>query len=84
MGIFLKRGKIMPHTKIRCRICFNCKVFIPIHPNNSINQTELSIFETNHISHMIQTVDITEVPKNYKCVRTVIEAEMKIENCRKS
>jgi len=56
-------------NNIRYFVCFNCKVFIPIYPENPKSQIEIENFKAYHNKHMTQTVNFCEIPKEYKCQR---------------
>ena len=60
--------KNLENINIRCKICFWCKTYVVIHNDNPISQIKLNLFEKFHSGHPIQTVNLSEIPKDYVCV----------------
>jgi len=48
----------------RCRLCFNCKEYVLIFPDNPDSMMVINVFDSRHIYHMVQTVNLKEVDKN--------------------
>ena len=65
----------MENKNIRCKVCFMCEVFMVIHDNNPVNQIKLNLFEKLHSGHPIQTINLSEVGKNYICIDIKIGKE---------
>jgi len=57
------------------KVCFKCGQYIPIHPNNSINQIELKNFEGVHSGHPIQTINRNEVPSDFMYITEARQAK---------
>lgn len=50
---------------IRVRVCFSCKEYIPIHPDNPLSDVNVKAFNNNHNGHPVQTVNRSELDKSY-------------------
>lgn len=53
---------------IKVRVCFLCKEYQPIHPENHISYGMVKQFEFLHYKHPLQTLNLNEVPKDFKSV----------------
>lgn len=52
----------------KVRACIKCKEYIPIYPNNSINQKNLKEFDVHHHQHTVIIISHDEVKDLYKRV----------------
>ena len=65
----------MPNQLKVCA-CFDCRTYVPIHPNNIEAQKDELWFKTIHVKHRTGILPISElIPQNeydkpYKCVST--------------
>lgn len=50
---------------VRFRVCFKCKLYIPIHSTAVYNDT-LEQFNKIHRKHPVQTVNISDLDGSYK------------------
>lgn len=57
-------------TPIRYRVCFTCKIFKPIFPDNPVNMKELKIFDIMHSGHMVQIVNFGEIPEKFTRIKS--------------
>ena len=48
------------------KICYSCKEYLPIHPEDPTNQIKLRVFENMHRGHMTQTIGVNEMRAEYK------------------
>lgn len=53
---------------MKVKVCFLCKQYTPIHPDNPLSQDFVKDFEKWHHEHPIQTINIEEVPKGFQCI----------------
>ena len=53
---------------MKVKICFLCKQYTPIHPENPISCEFVKQFEGWHHEHPIQTINIEEVPEGFQCI----------------
>ncbi len=53
------------------RACFKCKEYTPIHPGNQVSSELIKKFDFLHFKHPVQTLDKTEIPKNFKVILLV-------------
>jgi len=62
----------MPNN-LRVRICFDCKVYIPLHPENSEAIKDENWFNTLHSHHRTQTMSISELDgrPDFTCVSRI-------------
>ena len=50
------------------RVCFKCKQYLHIFPENASNQESFFCFNALHSKHPIQTIDIKELDSSYICI----------------
>ena len=65
----------MESKNVRCKVCFSCKTYVVIHNNNPISQMILNLFEKFHSGEPTQTVNLSEIPKDYICADIKIGKE---------
>ncbi len=53
---------------MKAKVCFKCKQYQPIHPENHIGYELVKHFEFLHFKHPTQTLDLKEIPKDFKLV----------------
>lgn len=61
------------YDRMRVRVCFDCKVYIPIHPDNSEAIKDEKWFNTLHSHHMTQIISISELDgrPDFTCVSRI-------------
>ncbi|MFW9968567.1 MAG: hypothetical protein ACFFDF_00100 [Candidatus Odinarchaeota archaeon] len=50
------------------RVCFNCKQFTYILPEDSSNFQFLKLFDSWHTNHAVETIDLNELDDSYLCI----------------
>lgn len=53
---------------IKVRVCFKCKQYTHIYPDNPNNERFIRFFDIWHSGHPIQTVNINEIDNSYECI----------------
>ena len=53
---------------IQVKVCFLCKQYTPIHPENPISCEFVKQFEGWHHGHPVETILKEEVPDDFQCI----------------
>ena len=56
------------NNPVRVRVCFACKQYTMIFPNNASNRRFVSNFNIWHNKHTTQTININELDNSYTCI----------------
>lgn len=51
---------------VRVKVCYTCKKFCPIHPDNYEAIKKEEAFENHHKGHSLQVADLCELEKKHK------------------
>lgn len=53
---------------VKAKVCWKCKEFIIIHPDNVLSDVLEKKFDRNHPKHPTQIVNMEELDKNYQAI----------------
>jgi len=53
---------------VNVRVCFGCKQYTHIFPDNPINLRFVNVFNMWHLNHALQTINIGEIDTSYSLI----------------